>query len=91
MPCACGRGIRDAAKNIIKLYNNFHLASIDSKKEVRMFGLGLPEMMVVLVIALLFFGPNKLPSLGKSIGEAIRGFKKGLEEQPSEEKAKVEK
>ena len=56
-----------------------------------MFGLGLPEMMVILVIALLFFGPSKLPSLGKSIGEGIRSFKKGLEEQPSEEKAKVEK
>jgi len=56
-----------------------------------MFGLGLPEMMVVLVIALIFFGPSKLPSLGKSIGEAIKGFKKGLAEEPSEEKAKIEK
>ena len=43
-----------------------------------MFGLGLPELMVVLVIALVVFGPSKLPSLGKSLGEAIRGFKKGL-------------
>lgn len=45
-----------------------------------MFGLGLPELMVVLVIALVVFGPSKLPSLGKSLGEAIRGFKKGLED-----------
>jgi sec-independent protein translocase protein TatA len=51
-----------------------------------MFGLGLPEVMVVLVIALVLFGPSKLPSLGKSLGEAIRGFKKGLEEKPAEEK-----
>lgn len=56
-----------------------------------MFGLGLPEMMVVLVIALLVFGPSKLPSLGKSLGEAIRGFKKGLEDDPSEEKKKIKK
>lgn len=56
-----------------------------------MFGLGLPEMIVILVVALLFFGPSKLPSLGKSIGEGIRSFKKGLEEQPSEEKTKEEK
>jgi len=57
-----------------------------------MFGLGLPEMIVVLVIALVFFGPSKLPSLGKSIGESIKGFKKGLEETPSEEdKAKIAK
>lgn len=48
-----------------------------------MFGLGLPEMMVVLVIALIFFGPSKLPSLGKSLGESIRGFKKAMEEEPA--------
>lgn len=55
-----------------------------------MFGLGLPEVMVVLVIALVLFGPSKLPSLGKSLGEAIKGFKKGLEQEPVEEKKKVE-
>lgn len=55
-----------------------------------MFGLGLPEMIVVLVIALLVFGPSKLPSLGKSLGEAIRGFKKGLENDSTEEKKKIE-
>lgn len=55
-----------------------------------MFGLGLPEMMVVLVIALVVFGPSKLPSLGKSLGEAIRGFKKGLEDD-TEEKKKLAK
>ncbi len=55
-----------------------------------MFGLGLPEMMVVLVIALVVFGPSKLPSLGKSLGEAIRGFKKGLEDDSTEEKKKIE-
>jgi len=56
-----------------------------------MFGLGMPEMMVILVIALLVFGPSKLPSLGKSLGEAIRGFKKGLADVSSEEKTKIEK
>ncbi|GAB4407300.1 MAG: hypothetical protein OHK0032_02600 [Thermodesulfovibrionales bacterium] len=55
-----------------------------------MFGLGLPELMVVLVIAIVVFGPSKLPSLGKSLGEAIRGFKKGLEDEPSDEKKKIE-
>lgn len=56
-----------------------------------MFGLGLPELIVVLVIALVVFGPSRLPSLGKSIGEAIRGFKKGLEELPPKENDKIEK
>lgn len=47
-------------------------------------------MMIILVIALVVFGPSKLPSLGKSLGEAIRGFKKGLEDEPSDEKKKIE-
>lgn len=51
-----------------------------------MFGLGLPEIAIVLVIALVIFGPSKLPSVGKSLGEAIRGFKKGLDEEPSKQK-----
>jgi sec-independent protein translocase protein TatA len=55
-----------------------------------MFGLGLPEMIVILIIALVFFGPSKLPSLGKSLGEAISGFKKGIAEEPPEDK-KIEK
>lgn len=42
--------------------------------------LGVPEILLILVVALLFFGPSRLPSLGKSLGEAIRGFKKGLNE-----------
>lgn len=41
-------------------------------------GLSLWHMLLLLGIALLFFGPSRLPTLGRSIGEAIRGFKKGL-------------
>ncbi len=45
-----------------------------------MFGIGMPELIVILVIALIFFGPGKLPDLGSSIGKAIRGFKKAMDE-----------
>lgn len=38
--------------------------------------LGMPEMMIVLVVVLLLFGPQKLPELAKGLGQAIREFKK---------------
>ena len=38
------------------------------------------HLIIVLGIALLFFGPKKLPELGKGLGEAIRGFKQGMNE-----------
>ena len=58
-----------------------------------MFGqLGLPEMMVIMVIALLIFGPKKLPSLGKSLGEGITSFKKAITHSENEaEKGEEEK
>jgi sec-independent protein translocase protein TatA len=40
--------------------------------------LGFGEILIILAIALLFFGPSKLPQLGASLGEAIKGFKKGI-------------
>jgi sec-independent protein translocase protein TatA len=49
-----------------------------------MFGMGWQELFLVLLIALLFFGPNKLPELGKSLGKAISAFKKGLKEGEEE-------
>jgi len=45
-----------------------------------MFGLGLPELIVIFVIALVVFGPKKLPDLGKSIGRAMAEFKKTQQE-----------
>ncbi len=56
-----------------------------------MFGLGMPELLVVLVIVFVIFGPSKLPSLGKGLGEAIRGLKKGLEEESSKKDEKIER
>jgi len=44
-----------------------------------MFGLGVPEMLVILVVALVVFGPGKLPELGSGLGRALRDFRKAFE------------
>jgi sec-independent protein translocase protein TatA len=41
-------------------------------------GIGLPEVIIVLVIALLFFGPKRLPDLGRSLGSGLREFKDSI-------------
>jgi len=41
-----------------------------------MFGFGMPEMILVLIIALVVVGPSKLPQLGQALGSSIRNFKK---------------
>ncbi len=45
-----------------------------------MGGLGMPEIMVILVIALIVFGPRKLPDLGKSLGKAMGQFRRASED-----------
>ena len=45
-----------------------------------MFGIGMPELIVILLIVLVLFGANRLPEIGSGLGKAIRGFKKGLNE-----------
>ena len=51
-----------------------------------MMGLGIPELVVLVVIVLLFFGPSRLPGLGKAVGSAIRGFKKGVSSDDDQKK-----
>ena len=49
-----------------------------------MFGLGLPELGIIALVAVLIFGPKKLPQLGSSLGKTLRGFKEELK-NPSDE------
>ena len=50
--------------------------------------LGLPELIIVGLIALLIFGPKKLPDLGAGLGKAIRDFKGAISEQPDKKEEK---
>ena len=46
--------------------------------------IGTNELLIILVVALLIFGPKNLPKLGKMFGKTINGFKKGMEESDDE-------
>lgn len=50
-----------------------------------MFGLGLPEMMVIGLVAVLVFGPKKIPEIGGALGKSLRGFKEELDNEGNQE------
>lgn len=51
---------------------------------MNVFGIGLPEMALILVLALLVFGPKKLPEIGRSLAQALGSFKKAQQEFETE-------
>jgi sec-independent protein translocase protein TatA len=50
-----------------------------------MFGMGATELIVILVVALLIFGPGKLPEIGSALGKGIRDFRKAVEHKGGDE------
>lgn len=50
-------------------------------------GLGMGELVVILLVVLLFFGGRKLPQLGASLGESIKNFKKGMKDDDTDKKS----
>ncbi len=48
-------------------------------------GMGVPELMVILLVTVIIFGPKNLPKLGKSIGETVKNVREGMEGDPAEE------
>ncbi len=55
-----------------------------------MFGIGMPELIIILVIILIIFGAGKLPEIGAGMGKAIRNFKGATSEVEKKESAKIE-
>ena len=51
-----------------------------------MFGIGLSEILVILLVCLLLFGANRLPQIGKSLGQGMREFKKSLSQSEEDNK-----
>lgn len=71
---------------------------MENKGGNRMFGyianIGPASLVLILVIALIIFGPGKLPGVGKALGESVHGFKKGIsgdsDDKNEEKKSEVE-
>jgi sec-independent protein translocase protein TatA len=51
-----------------------------------MFGLGVPELLIIAVIVFFIFGAKRIPEMGKAVGETIKGFKKSMDAHPKDQK-----
>ncbi|OLP18030.1 Sec-independent protein translocase TatA [Leptolyngbya sp. 'hensonii'] len=50
-----------------------------------MFGLGWPEVVIIIIAAVIIFGPKKIPELGNALGKTLRGFKEELQNPESDQ------
>ena len=56
-----------------------------------MFGIGMPELIIILIIILIIFGAGKLPEIGAGMGKAIRNFKGAASDEENKDTKKIEK
>ncbi|KKK66492.1 hypothetical protein LCGC14_2963550 [marine sediment metagenome] len=55
-----------------------------------MFGIGMPELIIILVIIMIIFGAGKLPEIGSGIGRGIKNFKKATTDAEKEDPDKID-
>jgi sec-independent protein translocase protein TatA len=70
---------------------HFRQAGLQNFKEEKMFGVGMPELLVILVIILVIFGAGKLPQIGEGLGKGIRNFRKATTKDHEEIDANTKK
>lgn len=68
------KGMPQSDVSILKLYD-----AIVRLGGHHMFGIGVPELIIILVVALIIFGPGKLPEIGSALGKGIRDFRRSFE------------
>ena len=72
------------------LYETIKFEKDQLKEGLYMFGIGMPELIILLVIILIIFGAGKLPEIGAGMGKAIRNFKGASDEDEKKEPGKIE-
>lgn len=56
---------------------------------MKILGMGMPELLIILAVVLLIFGPKNLPKLGSSLGKTVKGLREGLSDNKEAENAKL--
>jgi len=65
----------------LRILCNLKNPDTGDNREVDMFGIGMPEMIIILIIILIVFGAGKLPEIGAGLGKGIKNFKKASTEE----------